>query len=270
MSLVSVIIPTFNRQSTLDRAISSVLNQTYNNLECLIVDDCSTDATKELVESFDDKRVKYFRNDKNLGVSYSRNLGFKYSRGDYIALLDSDDEWLKNKLEKQLPLLKDFPLVHGEEVWIRNGQKINQKKIHKKSGGNIFHRCIHLCLISPSASIMDRSLYSEMKGFREDFPVCEDYELWLRITSQYEVGFVETPVINKYGGHEDQLSHKYKAMDYWRVLAMDKLRKKNILTSEQEVLLKEVMLKKCMILKNGYEKHGNSKDLSYINGLLNE
>lgn len=270
MSLVSVIIPTFNRQGTLKRAIDSVLTQTHSNLECIIVDDCSTDGTKELVLSIDDIRVKYFKNDKNLGVSYSRNIGFKNSIGDYIALLDSDDEWKKDKLTIQLPMLRDFQLVHGEEVWIRNGKKINKKKIHKKSGGYIFDRCLHLCLISPSTTIMRRSLYAEMKGFREDFPVCEDYELWLRITSQYEVGFVESPVINKYGGHVDQLSYKYKAMDYWRVLAMDKLREQELLTHEQMLLLKDVMLKKCIILKNGYEKHGNTKDLSYINGIINE
>jgi glycosyltransferase involved in cell wall biosynthesis len=270
MSLVSVIIPTFNRESTIERAINSVLKQTHTNLECIVVDDCSNDNTKKLVLSFNDKRVKYIKNDSNCGVSYSRNVGFVNSTGEYIALLDSDDEWFKNKLEKQIPLLCDYVLVHGEEVWIRNGKKINQKNIHKKSGGYIFNRCLHLCLISPSASIMRRELYKEMSGFREDFPVCEDYELWLRITSQYEIGFVDTPVINKYGGHEDQLSHKFKAMDYWRVLAMDKLRGSGVLSKKQTQSLEEVLIAKCIILKKGYEKHNNTKDLPYIDRLLNE
>ena len=270
MNLVSVIIPTFNRESTLKRAITSVLAQTYQNLECIVVDDFSSDDTKELVLSIGDDRVKYTRNEENYGVSYSRNIGFKKSSGEFIALLDSDDEWLKDKLERQVPLLSDFPLVHGEEIWIRNGKKVNQKNIHKKSGGQIFERCLELCLIAPSASIMRRSLYSDMQGFREDFPVCEDYELWLRITSQYEVGFISAPTINKYGGHADQLSLKYKAMDYWRILAMDKLRESGNLSDDQKKSLEEVMLRKCEILKKGYEKHNNVTHLPYIKELLGE
>ena len=269
MSLVSVLIPTFNREELVERAVMSVLNQTYENLECLVIDDASTDKTLEVLKSIDDKRLKVISLESNRGVSYARNTGFQQASGDYIALLDSDDEWLRDKLEKQLPLLNEYPLVHGEEIWIRNGKRVNQKKVHKKSGGNIFERCLHLCLISPSASIMRRELYKEMNGFREDFPVCEDYELWLRVTCKYDVGFISEPVITKYGGHSDQLSRKYFAMDYWRVKAMDELRKTGTLSEDQEFELNAVLKEKCHILKLGYTKHNNLEHLPYVESLLN-
>jgi len=264
MPLVSVLIPTFNRQETIERAVSSVLLQTHQELECIVIDDASTDKTLELLAKFDDPRLKVISLPENHGVSFTRNKGFSQAKGEAIALLDSDDEWLKDKLERQLPLLEKYPLVHGEEIWVRKGKRVNQKKVHRKEGGKIFERCLHLCLISPSATLMKRELYQEMNGFREDFPVCEDYELWLRVTHAYEVGFIPEPVIIKYGGHEDQLSAKYKAMDYWRVKAMDEVSRNHSLSEEELKVLKEVLLKKCEILILGYRKHGNIEKIPFI------
>ncbi|MBC96578.1 MAG: glycosyl transferase [Halobacteriovoraceae bacterium] len=275
MSLVSVIIPTYNRIETLGRAVDSVLNQTYQNLECLIVDDASTDGTDHFViERYsNDPRVKLVSLTENQGVSHARNIGFSHAQGDYIALLDSDDEWLKHKLEKQIHWAKNnphHPLIHGEEIWIRNGKRVNPKFKHKKEGGKIFQRCLGLCLISPSAALMTRELYQEMNGFREDFIVCEDYELWLRVTHKYEVGFIEEPILNKYGGHDDQLSARYKAMDYWRVKAMHEIYDHpdfNLNESESQAL-KEMILEKARILEMGYLKHGNLENLSYVRSIL--
>jgi len=270
MSLVSVIIPTFNRKDTIIRAVSSVLSQNYDELECIVVDDASTDETLEVLSRIQDSRLSIVSLKENKGVSAARNIGFDNSSGDFIALLDSDDEWHKDKLSKQVPLLKKYSLVHGEEIWVRNGKKINQKKIHQKSGGSIFERCLHLCLISPSATLMTRSLYNQMKGFREDFPVCEDYELWLRVTKDFDVGFVSDPVITKYGGHDDQLSQKFKAMDYWRIKAMYELYLKSELSESQLFELKNVLLKKCKILRMGYIKHNNTKNIPYLDQIINE
>lgn len=273
MPSVSVLIPTFNRASVLKRAVDSVLDQTFEDLECLVIDDASTDDTLKLLESYRDPRLKVLSHDKNAGVSKARNTGFKSSHGQWIALLDSDDEWLPERLEKQLALAQErpeLPLIHGEELWVRRGKRVNPKKIHQKSGGRIFNRCLHLCLISPSATLMKRSLYEELGGFRIDYPVCEDYEMWLRVTARHEVGFIEEPIITKYGGHEDQLSAKYKAMDYWRVKAMDEIFKNKSypLDHEQQGELIEVLLKKCAILKAGYLKHNNLENLDFIEELL--
>ncbi len=276
MPLVSVIIPSFNRAHTLERAVSSVLKQSFSDFECIIVDDGSTDDTSNIIHQLQaqDERVKSIVSE-NQGVSAARNLGFSISCGQWIALLDSDDEWLPRKLEAQLELSKkkpEVPLIHGEEIWIRNGKRVNQKFKHKKVGGYVFKDCLPLCFISPSTALMKRSLYEEMKGFREDFVVCEDYELWLRVSSRYEVGFIEEPVIHKYGGHVDQLSFKYKAMDYWRVKAMEEIyRNRNYpLKQDEEVALVDILLEKCRILKIGYTKHNNLEHIPYIDLLINE
>jgi len=276
MPLVSIIIPSFNRAHTLERAVNSVLKQSFTDFECIIVDDGSTDDTSKIIHKLQtqDDRVKSVMSE-NQGVSAARNLGFSKSSGQWIALLDSDDEWLPTKLEAQLELsqtISEVPLIHGEEIWIRNGKRVNQKFKHKKVGGYVFKDCLPLCFISPSTALIKRSLYEEMKGFREDFVVCEDYELWLRVSSKYEVGFIEEPVIHKYGGHVDQLSFKYKAMDYWRVKAMEEIYRNSDypLKQDEEMVLIDTLLEKCRILKMGYTKHNNLEHIPYIDLLINE
>ena len=276
MPLVSVIIPSFNRAHTLERAVNSVLKQIFTDFECIIVDDGSTDDTAQIIQKLksQDDRVKSVVSE-NQGVSAARNLGFSNSCGQWIALLDSDDEWLPTKLKAQLELaqtIPEVPLIHGEEIWIRNGKRVNQKFKHKKVGGWIFNDCLALCFISPSTALIKRSLYEEMNGFRDDFVVCEDYELWLRVTQKYEVGLIEEPVIYKYGGHDDQLSFKYKAMDYWRVKAMEEIYRNPdyALKKDEEIALVNMLLEKCRILKIGYIKHNNLEHLGYIDLLINE
>ena len=235
MSLVSVVIPTFDRLAVLKRAIQSVLSQTHTNLELIVVDDASTDETLSYLKDIKDSRLKVISLSENRGVSFARNRGIEVAQGELIALLDSDDEWLKRKLEKQVEFLKENPLlnlVHCNEKWIRNGHHLNQKKIHRKEGGRIFARALHLCLISPSAVVIRKNFLQSIGLFREDFPVCEDYELWLRITASEDIGFLEEVLLIKYGGHDDQLSHRYTAMDFWRVRAMDELYSKSILNEE--------------------------------------
>ena len=269
--LFSVIIPTFNRSHVLLRAVDSVLKQTYKNFELIVVDDGSTDETQTILEGhIKEGQIKYLRQE-NKGVSSARNFGVRNSKGDWLAFLDSDDEWLKSKLEKQVELLQKRPelrLIHGEELWVRNGKRVNQKKIHQKFGGFIYEKCLPLCLISPSAVIIERKLYEEMGGFDEEFVVCEDYDLWLKITSLYEVGFVTEPIIYKYGGHEDQLSHKYFAMDLWRIKSMLRiLSLKNLNDQQIEATCAEVT-RKAKILLLGYEKHQNHQGLDELNHLL--
>ena len=111
--LVSVIIPTRNRVEMLCRAVNSVLSQTFDNLECIVVDDESHDNTEKVINSFEDDRLKYFRHEKNKGASAARNTGIRQSKGGLIAFLDDDDEWIATKLEKQVPLLKGLPERFG-------------------------------------------------------------------------------------------------------------------------------------------------------------
>ena len=161
---ISVVIPTYNRAQTIMRAINSVLSQTLPAFEILVVDDGSSDGTKELLQAhgFFNKKTKALAKKylvkENSGVSSARNLGIKNANGDFIAFLDSDDAWSKRKLERQFAVLKEnlfkHRIIHTDEIWIRNGVRVNQHKKHEKSGGDIFEKCLALCCISPSSVIL--------------------------------------------------------------------------------------------------------------------
>ena len=266
MPRVNVIIPTFNRAETILRALQSVLAQTYLDFDLWIIDDGSTDNTAEVVKPFLGEQVHYLKQ-FNKGVSAARNLGVQKSRGEWLAFLDSDDEWLPEKLEKQVAYSEahpDVPLIHGEEIWIRRGKRVNPKVKHQKYGGKIFEKCLPLCLISPSASFIKRSLLQEMGLWDENFIVCEDYDLWLKITAKYPVGFIDDPLIKKYGGHDDQLSSKYKAMDFWRIKSMKNILDKGQLNCQDEDLVKKQILMKGEILINGYLKHQNFENYDVV------
>lgn len=220
---ISVIIPTFNRASLLPRAIDSALNQTLAPHEVIVVDDCSYDHTKYVLESYDNVDVLILP--VQGGVSKARNFGIDKSSGEWIAFLDSDDEWLPRKLEAQAQYHTSNPDVsisQTDEIWIRGSKRVNAKQKHAKVGGWIFEELLPLCLISPSAVMIHRSVFDEIGTFDESFPVCEDYDLWLRIAKKYFVGFIPENLILKYGGRSDQLSKKYWGMDIWRVRAMEK------------------------------------------------
>ena len=268
---VSVIVPTFNRASLLPRAIDSVLSQSYQDFDLTIVDDGSTDETYNLVKSYlSNPKIKYIRTD-NRGVSAARNLGVALTNGEYISFLDSDDEWLRHKLDSQIKFLsqnENIQMVHADECWVRNGKEINKKNIHKKFGGDVFEKCLDLCFISPSVALMRRSLFNEMLGFDESYIVCEDFDLWLKISSLYEVGYIDEEVIIKYGGHEDQLSTMYFAMDYYRIKALDHITKIRSFEKERLSLVKDTIIKKSEILIKGYEKHKNFKNLAEIQNIL--
>lgn len=266
--LVSVIIPSFNRFHTLKRAIASVKNQTYQNYELIVVDDGSNDES----ESLDDGTFLYLKLPENKGVSYARNFGAKKASGKYLAFLDSDDEWEIDKLKIQVECIKktNIKLVHTEEIWIRNGVRVNQHKKHKKVGGEVFQKACELCFISPSSVLIEKEIFFELGGFREDFLVCEDYDLWLKYTSLYPCEFIDIPLVKKYGGHEDQLSTKYFAMDYYRVKSLDFVLAERKLNFLDRDFAKNLLLLKCERLIQGYLKHQNLENLEEISKIQNK
>lgn len=271
--LVSVIIPTFNRSQFLLRAIHSVLNQTYKNIELLVVDDGSTDETHKLLTPLIENKSLHYIKKNNGGVSSARNAGVFSAKGKWIAFLDSDDEWLTEKLEEQLSFLKynsHLSIVYTDEIWMRNGVRVNQKNGHRKSGGDIFLKCIQQCLIAPSSVLINKKLFVDMQGFNEEFVVCEDYDLWLKISSLHEIGFIAKPLIIKYGGHDDQLSMKFFAMDSWRLKSMYFILLNRKLETEKKALLIKLMQQKGAILIQGYLKHGNPVAASEIELLLSK
>jgi glycosyltransferase involved in cell wall biosynthesis len=262
MAVVSVIIPTFNRAQKVVRAISSVLSQAFTDVEIIVVDDGSTDGTKKEVEQFDDL-VTYVAHSSNLGVSAARNTGIKRSGAPLIAFLDSDDHWLPEKLAVQVCFFNDHPKAvacQTGELWIRNGRRVNPMKKHLKPSGNIFEASLKLCLVSPSAVMLKQSLLDEVGFFDEDLPVCEDYDLWLRISCRYPVHLISEPLVVKEGGHPDQLSASHKGMDRFRIKALVKLIKNGALNERQRKATLEELSSKCRIYGNGCLKRGKTEE----------
>jgi glycosyltransferase involved in cell wall biosynthesis len=262
--MTSVIIPTFNRAAFLREAIDSVLAQNEQNLELLIVDDGSTDDTRKLVAQYGNLVQYYFQ--QNRGVSAARNLGIRHAAGKFIAFLDSDDLWLPQKLSRQLQWMAAHPeimLCYTDEIWIRRGVRVNQRNIHAKYGGWIYPYCLPRCLISPSSVLMRRELFDAAGLFDDALPVCEDYDLWLRVTSQFEVGFIPEPLIAKRGGHPDQLSHREWGNDRYRVTALLKIYQSGELREGWRRLTAKMISEKCAILENGFRKREKYNDARY-------
>ena len=265
---ISVIIPNYNRADLLPRAIDSVLSQSLAADEIIVVDDGSSDDSCRLVETRY-PHVQLIRQAQQ-GVSSARNKGIGIARGEWLAFLDSDDEWLPEKLEKQLARLnaKDKPLViHTNETWLRNGEPLKQLAKHRKYGGHIYQRCLPLCLMSPSSIMVHSQLFSELGVFDESLPVCEDYDMWLRICSRYPVAFLEQNLIIKHGGHDDQLSKKYWGMDRFRVLSLAKNLKELTLSPEDRQATIDMLLLKIKIYLGGARKHGNLEMVDYFESL---
>lgn len=268
---VTLIIPSYNRCLSLQKALDSVLQQTRPLNEIIVVDDGSTDETALMLKT--EFPTVSTITQSNKGVSAARNAGIRQAQGDWIAFLDSDDTWLENKLATQLSALQKAPeikICHTEEIWIRNGVRVNAMNKHKKSGGWIFNRCLPLCAMSPSSILIHRSVFDDIGLFDENFPACEDYELWLRITAKYPVLFIEQPQINKYGGHEDQLSHKFWGMDRFRIQALEKIIIQADLSSENKQSAIEMLVKKARIFKNGALKRGKIESAQHYQQLIDE
>ena len=268
-SLVSAIIPTYNRQHFLREAIESVLQQDYSHYELIIVDDGSTDATRDLIAAYP---VAQYLHQKNQGVSAARNRGIAHARGSLITFLDSDDLWLPHKLSAEVHLLEerhDVPVVYSDEIWIRSGRRVNPKKKHQKYSGMIFEHCLPLCIISPSSVMIRREILEAVGVFDESLPVCEDYDLWLRISAYYPIGFIEKPLIVKRGGHGDQLSQRYWGNDRFRVQALQKILGDPGLRPPYRQSAAQELIRKCRILENGFRKRRAEPEAAYYQQLIN-
>jgi glycosyltransferase involved in cell wall biosynthesis len=258
---VSVIIPVFNRGGFLAEAVASVMEGSYRDFEVIVVDDGSTDDTASSLGSYG-AGVRYHYQE-NRGPASARNAGVALAMGEYIAFLDSDDLWAKEKLETQVDYLDSHPDIrtcHTGEVWIKNGKRLNQSKRHVKCGGDIFERCLPLCIISPSSILMERSLFDELGGFDEDLPVCEDYDLWLRMTLSCPVGFIDEPLVVKRGGHPDQLSRAFWGMDRFRIKSLSGLILRGEVEGERRGAVLAEIARKCRIVAGGARKRGREEE----------
>ena len=265
MAAVSVILPTFNRAHKIARAVASVLYQTFSDYEILVVDDGSGDATPEALTPFL-PRIRSIAHSKNLGVSAARNTGIRESHAPLVAFLDSDDYWLPDKLAAQVSFFSKHPeavACQTEELWIRRGVRVNPMKKHLKPSGQIFEPSLKLCVVSPSAVLLKRSLLEEVGLFDEGLPACEDYDLWLRISRKYPIWLIPEPLVIKEGGAPDQLSRSIEGMDQYRIRAIVKLLDSGCLNENQtKAALKELRFK-CRVYGNGCLRRGKKEEAQY-------
>ena len=252
---ISVIIPTHNRAYCLSRALDSVFKQSFDCFECRVIDDASTDNTLELLSSY--PNISVMALNQQMGVSAARNVGISQAKGEWLAFLDSDDEWLPAKLSRQVALIEAHPQarwVHTNETWVRSGIRVNPMKKHEKRGGWIYKYCLPRCVVSPSSVLIHRTVFESIGLFDEQLPACEDYDLWLRIAAHYPILYEKVPCLVKYGGHADQLSRQYWGMDRFRILALMKQLDSGSLPDDYVAETRAMLMEKFGILITGAKK----------------
>jgi glycosyltransferase involved in cell wall biosynthesis len=266
---VTVIIPTFDRAAVLPRAVDSALAQRGADFEILIADDGSTDDTHRVLERYaGNPKVRVLKLEHG-GVCKTRNAAVAACGTPLLAFLDSDDEWLPGKLEAQLKLMDETGLgiCQTEEIWIRNGVRVNPPAHYVKREGDLFALSLKYCMITPSSVVMTRDLFDRSGGFNPEFPACEDYEMWLRITHAHRVGLIPKPMMVRYGGHSDQLSTRYPAQDRFRIRGISLLLDGGALAPSHRVLALEALGEKLRVYRAGCEKRGREEEVAWCEGI---
>ncbi|MCL2025332.1 MAG: glycosyltransferase [Leptospirales bacterium] len=272
MPFFSIVIPTYNRYNQLRAALDSALAQTFKDYELIVIDDGSTDETRLIEDIYGDK-IRFIRQ-KNCGVSAARNAGILAGDSGHIAFLDSDDVWLPAKLERQFAFIKENPgigLSQTNEVWMRNGRRVNPKLKHLKRAGDIFIDSLALCLISPSAAVLKREITFEYGLFDENLPACEDYDLWLRILAHEKAGLLDENLVVRYSGHWGQLSQKYWGMDSFRLYSIIKLLHgdKRLKPAYREEAAKSA-IERCSLLIAGAQKRNKPYYAAHLQEILTQ
>jgi glycosyltransferase involved in cell wall biosynthesis len=263
--MLTIIIPTYNRLFLLKYAIESVLCQTYRQFQLIITDDGSNDGTQQYVQNLNNP----LRNTRYLRIHHCglpgkvRNAGARLAVGEYLAFLDSDDLWKPEKLARQLAFFRQHPemrICHTREIWQRGERIVSQAGHRQRRSGDIFADALKKCIIGPSTVMMRRDLFEELGGFREDLEVAEDYELWLRVTAQLSVGYIDEPLVIKRGGHPDQLSEKYGQIEIFRINALLSNLEAGTFRGRHYELATLELVRKCRIYAQGCEKRGKAEE----------
>ena len=263
---ISVIIPTYNRVDFIQKAVDSVLNQTFPCCELLVIDDGSTDDTSAIIQRMSNQsevEIRYIHQE-NKGASAARNLGIAKARYDLLCFLDSDDCWDTRKLEMQAAAMEQesgYLISHTCELWYRHGKRVNQKKKHAPPHGEIFNRALKMCVVGMSTVMVRKQLFEQYGLFDESLLCCEDYDLWLRVSRNEEFLLVDAPLTLKDGGREDQLSAIHRlGMDTWRIQSICNLLDKYTLSEAQTQSALAELRRKCTIYGNGCIRHGRREE----------
>jgi glycosyltransferase involved in cell wall biosynthesis len=257
---VSVVVPTYNRCAMVSEAIDSVLGQSFEDFDLIVIDDGSTDGTDQQIPPLTDDRIRFQRIEHS-GPAAARNRGVALARAAMIAFLDSDDLWAPTKLERQLAFMRANPacgISQTGEIWMRDGRRVNPGRRHRKRAGDIFLDSLRTCLISMSATVMRTELFRALGGFDESMIAAEDYDLWLRILVDHEAGLLDESLVTRRGGRPDQTSAATPALDRFRILALTKLLAGERLSPARQSAVVEVLAEKCLIYAGGLRRRGRA------------
>ena len=216
-SKVSVVIPTYKRNDLLARAIDSVLNQTFDDFEVIVVDGARSESTRELVRSYGDGRLRYIPQ-QGRGIANARNLGVLKARGDFIAFLDDDDRWREDKLELQMGAFKKLSNNYGLIYTAFTYYCLEKDKVlgikHPRASGNVYKYMLKDNITGTSTIMVRRDCFKRVGLFRESFPTCEDWDMWLRMSKVCLFAAIDEPLVD-YSIHSGQFSFaKYLAGRY--------------------------------------------------------
>jgi glycosyltransferase involved in cell wall biosynthesis len=258
---VSIIVPAHNRRAMVAEAIASVIAQRGVSFELIVVDDGSTDGTSATLERIaagsGANPVIIERAEHRAGPAAARNRGLGIARAPLVAFLDSDDLWAPDKLARQLAFMRANPALaisQTQEIWIRNGRRVNPGRRHLKRAGDFFVDSLRTCPVSPSSVIARADLLRSVGGFDESMLACEDYDLWLRILAGHKIGLLDEYLVTRRAGHRDQLSATIPALDRFRILALMKLLGDPELPPEHREAAASVLAEKCRIYAKGLSR----------------
>lgn len=273
MSDVSVVIPAYNQEHRLKRAVESVLRQRMQPREIIVVDDGSTDRTRYVVHELSARSAipVFYQYQCNKGPAAARNRGIGAAAGEYVAFLDSDDEWQRDKILLQYTALKSgasFLISHTRERWLKNGRHLNQKAIHMPRHGDVFEQSLRLCCVGMSTVMARKALFERYGLFDESLRCCEDYDLWLRISSFEPFLLIDRRLTTKHGGREDQVSNRYRVgMDRFRIQALANLINKVPVGPEKRSAACLELIRRCTIYSKGCRKHGKEAEAAFYQKL---
>lgn len=245
---ISVVVPTYNRADTIGRAIRSILCQTYTAYEVIVVDDGSTDHTEEVIKQIEDDRIRYVRLEQNQGASHARNVGIRESKYDYIAFLDSDDEWMPDKLELQMEKMmaaeENVGMVYcrmksGEEARICPSYDWPSDVPLE---GNLFPLLLWRNIIGTPSILIKKACVEVVGGFRETLRCIEDWELVLRVAREWEIGFVDK-ILVKTNQSEESVTANAGAFLLTRCYMVSLYRKEMVQTGLFPVIQQEIIEK---------------------------
>jgi len=246
---VSVIIPTYNRTHLIGRAIQSVLEQSYQDFEIIVVDDGSTDNTEEAIKKFQeqDKRIKYIKHEKNRGGSAGRNTGIKAAKGKYIGLLDDDDEWLPEKLEKQVIKFQNSSekvgVIYSGFCYVSEKSGKIVSKIIPHLRGDVYINLLESCILGSPTPLIKKRCFQKAGFFDETLPSCQDWDMWIRLSKYYDFDFVPD-ILAKHHVHGSQISADLNA----KIVAREKLMEKYWIDLSKNPQSFSVILKRLGIL----------------------